>query len=356
MKAKITDIYYNPNSIIGKGVLKEWAGNLYAKITKRMRMYPVDVQYNEMPYVFNFAQTLIRYFMENGLTKSQLVTKGRRLFRGTHKLIIDNDRIIDDSFISTSLSKYIADGFSSKYEDGTVIMFKTGELPDTMYVSIDETIDPIFHEKEILMLPGVMTIIDKNYLSTYNVNDALVQEYLSRPSVSLQEITGGSINRMTGMLSRDKDYIDRVLGKIALFYRAIEGKPVEILWSSRLSENREEVIHYFRKKLRPLIHQFEAMTDFIPDVRELRAYIKDPANRNKTKTRNKKIERMFSYYPTVLVYDPNKNEVSHIGDIPHEIHLECGDKTHTTPVLTAIYEYFQKDPSMLTYTHPILGK
>lgn len=158
------------------------------------------------------------------------------------------------------------------------------------------------------------------------------------------------------MTDEPKDYIDRVLGKIALFYRAIEGKPVEILWSSRLSENREEVIHYFRKKLRPLIHQFEAMTDFIPDVRELKAYIQDPANKNKTKTRNKKIERLFSYYPIVLVYDPNKNEVSHIGNIPHEIHLECGDKTHTTPVLTAIYEYFQKDPSMLTYTHPILGK
>lgn len=183
-------------------------------------------------------------------------------------------------------------------------------------------------------MPGSIKLVDLDKKeATYEVNAELINEYLNKPLPVLEEMFGGKPNPK-------KNYRERMLGKIFVLYRAIEKRHVEVLLSTRLPTDMDALRKYERGVIFPLISRYEDMTDFIPEVRDLQAYIRNPANEKK-RDYLKRSARFFSFSPCTALYDPETKDVSRIGAVPDVIHDECKDKTNTREVQEAIRNYFE---------------
>jgi len=329
------DIYYEPSDLDGDGVAEIWSSNMYSKIAKIMRNQNIDEQHQQSPYVFTFVRAVLKYFEEHGLTKQELQGKARYIFRGISENIIRDQTIRDTCFMATSIKRHVACSFAGKQECGITLQLKTSILPFShKYAFIDNSINPVFNEDEILLLPGSIKVInfDKKE-AVYEVDVDLIREYLNKPLPVLEEMFGGQPKVK-------KNYRERMLGKIFVLYRAIENRHVEVLLSTRLPTEMEALCKYERSVIFPLIARYEDMTDFIPEVRDLQAYIRDPANKKK-RGYLKRCARFFSFSPCTALYDHETKEVSRIGAVPDVIHDECKDKTNDQSVQEAIRNYFE---------------
>ena len=96
----------------------------------------------------------------------------------------------------------------------------------------------------------------------------------------------------------------RLSGKYVLFWRAIEGRPVEVLRRCRLPHKVEDIIKYFRTNIDRYDDMYENINLLIPEYQDMIAM---PCPRPPD------IQRKLTSFTThTAIYDPKKHRVETI--------------------------------------------
>lgn len=144
---------------------------------------------------------------------------------------------IEKGFIATSLDKNVATKFATDGKTrGILQVFAVSSLPkDVPFILIDESIDSVFNEQEIVLLPGTVTVVplaNKNFKSNsahhivqveYKPDIEFVQIILNKPAPRVRQHLGGELMFELGHTLEDLCCRDIV------YYRAIIGRDPEIL-------------------------------------------------------------------------------------------------------------------------------
>jgi len=336
MKSKPVDIYVDKKLKPNNEIVELWASNLYSRVNFILRNYPIDIQYKYTPRLFFFVQQFIKYFQEHGVYSKELRNHGRYLYRGLDANFVPEARYKDPGFIATSLDEKVACDFStSSIGCGSIQKFRISNLPkDVPFVIIDESINSIFHEKEVLMLPGWIEKLNianddsnshkshrlEHFVSaTYNCDYELLSQYINTPTPPLKKIKGG-------MYNMDKNYLT-AYGKVFVFYRALQDKDVEILATLHASTSKRKYQEFLRYNICKTIHFFDNATQLIPDVQKLQLTLSVSTNSRKLK---KTIDLLKTFNVHIAIYDPKIKVVVTLNVmLPMCLHEEmCCENRH----------------------------
>jgi len=296
-----------------------WASGIYRHVNVLMRTFPIDVQFIKFPNLVFFAKHFIDYFYTHGLDKKTLRTKGvRYLYRGIDSTFSPSIRYEDTGFIATSWHDTIANKFAmSSMGKGTVMRFRVSQLPDKVpFIIIDEGIDAMYHESEVLMLPGW---INTDIASMQSNNDVNLIRASYEPSDKI-----ALYNRDSMIGGGHLTYTDiELAGKRIVYYRAIEKHQPEILAIQYIPTKQKYIDAFLKTDFVKIQDFFEKATDIIPEYKRLKTYLKTAKYNSKTDSR---ISKMMSYEVRQALYNPQTKEVETMYlFIPIEIANECVD-------------------------------
>jgi ADP-ribosylglycohydrolase len=336
MESRIRDIAFNPEMMQGNGLVEQWASNLYSRINFIMRNYPIEIQYSETPRLFQFVQEFIKHIKSHGLYRRDIEKRSKYLFRGLNGEFIPEQVHDEKGFMSTTLSKSVACSFSnSSLVCGSLQIFKVKHLPeDVPFLLIDESINRIFHEDEILMLPGKVTVIRKSesnkekkeYVS-YECNINLVNAYLTKPPPILQGV----------YMSAHTHVSTDLCNKTILLYRGVIGYDIEIIGKIH-GPKKKHVQEFMRNRWRSIIRYYDGVTDLIPEVRRLKQYVKTETDISKLRIA---LRTMTSYNIHFATYDHKTAAICIHPMIPRGMFEELFDITRETEVIRAIEKYMK---------------
>jgi hypothetical protein len=294
-----------------------WASGIYRHVNAIMRSFPIDVQFIKFPNLFFFAKNFINYFYTHGLSKKDLRTKGfRYLYRGIDSTFSPSIEYEDTGFIATSWQEDIANKFAiSSVGKGTVMRFRVSQLPDKVpFIIIDETIDEFYHESEVLMLPGCITL---DLVSMQATNQVLRAGYQLSDKIALY-------NRDSMIGGGHLTYSDvELAGKRIVYYRAIEKRDPEIMAIQHIPVKQTHIDVFLKTDFIKIQDFFEKATNIIPEYQRLRKHLKTAKYNSKT---DRLISRMMSYDVQQALYNPQTKEVETMYlFVPKEMTKEFAD-------------------------------
>jgi hypothetical protein len=336
MLAKPVDIFVDRSLQPNNALLELWASNLYSRINNILRNYPIDVQYKQTPRLFFFVQQFIKCFYTNGVYAKDIRLRGSHLYRGFSHFK-PATKFNDPGFMSTSWDKNVACGFATSTGCGTILTFRVSKLPkDVPFLIIDDTINKIFQESEVVMLPGILEVDSRasqhnEVRTTYTCDSDLVAQYTTRPIPSIGRMKGGDLKlNYSYMNTKGKNYI---------FYRAIIGRDAEVLTVLKAPVNEKEFMHFLRYDLRKTIHFYDSATQIIPEVCELQKMLHTETNDNKI---SKIVSKLSSYNVNIALYNPKTKTIDTMNAmVPDDMHEELFPTLRSDDVRKAIHLYFQ---------------
>lgn len=305
-----------------------WASKFYRTINDLMRTYHIDVLMKSTKYTRHFIKRLVEYFFTHGIYRKDLIKKGTHLYRGITKEFKLRPHYDEHGFMSTSLDAKVASDFAGT--TGKVMSFNTSKLPrDTPFVLIDDTIADHLHEKEVLFLPGTISV-------RTNTSGQFKAEYTMEPIIldiwrDIQSTrNGGGSLEATLRLHDFGENID-IRGKYVVWWRAITGRPVEIINYMALPRTKADVETYFRDVVTSFDEELVHKTDFIPAYADLK---EKGANRTSHED-----DVFASYRVHMAIYDPKQKTVlTHHYGMMSDIYAEFHDVSRNDEITAAIIE------------------
>jgi hypothetical protein len=149
MLATPQDIHYELDKTNPHSVILIWASNMYSRINRLLRFYPLEVIIEETPHAVRYMKDLISYFETHGVTKDDLLSKRiNTLYRGVDSKTIAKKRLLEKGFMSTSWDKNVAKRFAiANDKSGSILCYATNTLPTIVkYVIIDTNLAPYLKE------------------------------------------------------------------------------------------------------------------------------------------------------------------------------------------------------------------
>ena len=307
-----------------------WSTKFYRLFNKIMRNFGIDEIMKETKYTRRYIIKIVKYFFKYGLYKEDIMRKASQLYRGMDKDFELEAEYNEDGFMSTSLSRLVAEGFAGKM-GGNVIVFNTKKLPKGVpFAMIDESIDEYLAEKEILFLPGKITLKKSStgIKALYEMNPVFNEIN--------KNIGGGGGEGEGGMLPVTVEGID-LKGKHIVWWRAILRRPVEVVGTMEMPKKAEEVDKFFREAVLPHDDKFEVKTNFIPEYMDLKKNIMKDYKNVSIQDR----ELYKSYMVHMGVYDSKKKQVLtiHYGVFGEMFNEELFDPNRTSEVQETIMKH-----------------
>lgn len=239
VKSFIMDEDFRSNTNKHKYIIL-WASKFHRLINRIMRRYPIEIIMKHTKYTRHFIKRMLQYFYTSGLNKTKLTKLGRHLYRGLTDEFTISKKIQENGFMSTTLDYSVAKKFAGNTQGGNILEFSISKLPEnTAFVLINEDVADHLHEREILLLPGNITINKKspssgNIKANYTMNPLIVNIYheLITPH-SAGGLDGGG--DLLSELAKPKMLkLTDMRGVYVVWYRAILGRPVEVLNNRQL--------------------------------------------------------------------------------------------------------------------------
>lgn len=373
-----------------------WTGKFHKLLNFILRDNDIEVIINKFPATLYFIQQFIKYFKKYGRYKSELQEKNiKYLFRGIardnnylefnwgtqtvndNNIKYNNDILNENSFLSTSKDIIIAEEFASK--DGTLFIFNVNDLPDNIpFAKMDKNVADYLAENEILCLPysTIYTeqITNKNHIKqinkylknkqinrfykcTYKPNYNKVSKIITTKSdFNFKEkdkvLLGGNLEMEDLTIEQHNarlvDYFNKQTKNISLedkyviFYRAILGRPVEILQAEKTPEDIKEVFKFFRFYINSIEDRFDYITSLIPEVQDIKKL-----NYHDDINLYKKL-RSYSVYQAIYNNNTKEVEVLYLG-IPNFMNQELGiDLNRNDEIKESIVKKMNPKPLQLT--------
>jgi len=319
--------------------IRYWASNAYARINKNLRNNSVDVLYNKYPHTFYFTKNFIEYIETYGINKDQL--HKNVLYRGILLEEYPTD-IHDNGFISFSYNKDIAKKFTQT--DGFLFELHKNNIENSKMLLIDNNIDDIYNEKEVLMLPGKITLqslIDKKYFKcSYKQNVNYIKSILDKPLPMLPVYEGGKKVEKRRLPS----YTIKG-GQCVVFYRCIYNRDVEILGTRIIPYTQKDVSEFMQIDLPLRIRHYEDATNLIPEVMDLRKYLKNAVYNDTNKSNiDEAVMKESSYNVYIALYNLAEKTVETIMAFDYApIFLETftvSSAGHKNKIEMALHNYF----------------
>ena len=279
-----------------------WTTNAYKKIQRECRIRTPSQLAKNCPNIFSVIQNIILYFESYSITKDKI--QHLILYKGISNMNRIPNEFQDSCVISTSSTKGVSERFAGI--GGQLLTFNVVDLPDDIeFVEINQNMAPHLQEDEYLLLPGTIKVY-KDDICKYNVNHSLVNQYKEIATPSIIMYTGGKGTIEPLKKSKKLLYgIDRynICGKHIVYYRAIYNEPVEIVGRLIIPQDVEESKKYINLNLKPLDNQFENMTDFIPEFKNLEKKYSSLKNKD-TQSAQVLHKKLQSYYVHNVLFDP----------------------------------------------------
>ncbi len=340
MLATPQDIYYEVNKSNPHSIIEIWASNMYSRINRIMRYYPLDAIIQQTPNAVRYIKSLLIYFDTYGVSTKTLASKRiKTLYRGVDSKVVIHPKYLEKGFMSTTWEKAVANRFATNGDkDGVVICYPISMLPsNAKYVIIDSTVAPYLRESEVLFLPGLIeqipfqtsndACIHCKYTPAFEIIDQIRK--VSMPKQ--KKIKGGGLPNMTNAINES-------LGKTLVYYRVRYQQPVEIF--SRLDipttwEKACDVIRFSKVKME---QRFEEAMNMIPEYVILRDKLRHVMHITPDIKHNISIMNGFELYPAL--YDPKTKEVLTIHYmLPRELFYDLFDKKREKDVVHAIKQW-----------------
>lgn len=278
-------------------IIMLWASRFYKHINFVLRTYSYEEIAKDTIWAKQYTQEMIKYFYENGIYKNDLLDKNiDKLYRGYSKDFSLSGSFDDTTFIATSLYKHTAATFADP--NGNIIVFNVDQLPnDVPFVLIDDTIAEYLQEDEVLLLPGKISLENKdNYIkATYRMNKDFIKHFGSSSRGGFA-LSGG----MANVEIPPNAFID-LCGKYVIWYRAIRERDVETLGWMKLPDKIEQCVSFFKDVVFKHDDSFLIKTNLIPEFQDLK-------KKGKNKTEEEKL--LFkSYFVHMAIYDAKNKKV-----------------------------------------------
>jgi hypothetical protein len=195
--------------------------------------------------------------------------------------------------------------------DGSIITLPLTDLPkDIPYVVVNDKIADYLQEDEIVLLPGVIKVEShaNKICGKYEMYNILVNNLKGRTEAGQK---GGK----AGFTKQNKDLAE-LLGiprlslrnKVAIFYRQIHNRHVEVLNWRCFPKTNAEVDSYMRDHIVPLEQFYERTLHLYPDYKDLWIAFNAEKDSQKRRELNKKL---MSYTVMMAVYNKKTNEIEH---------------------------------------------
>ena len=267
MKARriINDVELSPTFLNDKNPHKFayiWSSGMYRSIQAALRTLTPNQIYVKIPNTFYFVKRFLTYFQTHGVKLKDL--PHQNLYRGYTKEFQLQQNIEDNGFIATTHDVRVAREFAKS--DGNIVVFDKSNLSKKIQVVvIDQRIIPNRHESEVLFMPGKLEIgLDGSTCQKYVPNTKYMEQFSSRSSPNIVQYGGGI----------DETEFDVVLaGKTLVFWRAIDGRPVEVFGRRHLPKTERRAELYVAKNLDAIFREYETITNMIPEVIDMRKKI-----------------------------------------------------------------------------------
>lgn len=384
--------------------VKLWAAKLYLNITNIMRYVSPDEIISDYPYAFYFIHNLIDYFYKHGIYKRNLLeNKIQFLYRGIDSRFTPDDTHLENSFMSTTWKLKVAETFAQT--NGTVCVYPVGQLPDDIpFVVIDSKMGEQFREEEILFLPGTFhsilrddlipkfkTYILKHVRMTkYIPNRGLIQKYRSvEPrqiggtkelhgtikcqSLALRAKTVGTeeselaanpkslalhgntkskyLDFYSYLSQLFEPFIDTISvlqsnGKYLILYRAVQGRPVEIIYYYNITDTES----FFSERMKFYDDIHDNITNLMPEVQDIRNILKNNSTIS-TEDKHKHRDKLASYNISLALYNPVTMKVEDFNYgtfkfMEEELHIKNDRNDEIQEVIKAFMK--SKEPVTLT--------
>jgi hypothetical protein len=128
--------------------------------------------------------------------------------------------------------------------------------------------------------------------------------------------------------------------KYAVHYRAIQGRPVEVMSATRFPKTNKSMNAFFKSDIFPKESFYERVLIYIPEYQDIVAENKSPTimTTHTAQQRAALRAKMSSYWPHMAVYDPKTREVEHItyGDYDCLLDDLGFDRSRTQEIKDAI--------------------
>lgn len=318
-----TDFMKNPNPH-KYAVL--WSSKFYRKINEIMRSVRAEVILKDYKYSRYFIKKFVRYFYSHGVQKDRIGCD--IIYRGYNADFRLHNVVADTGFIATSKLEHVAREFAGK--KGRVICFDTRSLPHNVpYIVIDERVSDDLLEQEVLLLPGTLHI--SNLVATSNLKSLYIpnMEFIN----AFRDIdNSGGGNGDEEMMVGDAEMNLPLEGKVVVWYRAIEGRRVEVMTWYNIPKDENDVMPFFKSVVYKIDDRYRNFMTFIPE------YIDLLENDNKTL---EEIKRMHSFMCHIAIFDPHKRKVDTIRYGVHEkVFGELFDLSREKEVEDCLVKYF----------------
>lgn len=295
MLARPVDIAFKKSDLVGNNIAAYWASNAYSRINNLLRNYSIDILYKSTPSAFVFLQEYFKYFYQQGINQTELAQKCKYIYRGVKRVLalgIHNEH----GLTATSMSKEVAIRFATASTmSGTLLRFKTSTLPQHVpFIIIDEGIEPVFQEKEVLLLPGTFTyskqISERELLTTYVPNVVFVQSVLNKSPPKIKTVRGGM----------NSEVID-LQNKLIIMYRCIQKRAPDVLGVIYGPTQTSEVGKCMRQ-MKDALAYYDQVMNLIPEVQDIQQFMRECVKPNRTSA--KKSSLYLSYFAHFAIYDP----------------------------------------------------
>ena len=325
--------------------LKCWASGMHRIVNRIMRKnLPAESMARMYPVCTYFTQQIFKLFYESDyshtLTRDQLASECSMLYRGvsaSSEMFEADDALRAAGFMSFSKERFVAAEFTraragnAKYQPMIINLPVNNLHRAARCVSINRSVNPAFNEEEILLLPGKI-VLSKDINGTgvrkaalYEVNTAFIDSLLGmdlpEPAQEPAEDADPDRNvpeaakpfRRSAVLT-SKIVPESLGGTYLVYYRAIHGRPAEVLTWRVLPENATELVRNVRYYVpnRCDSHVYTVLP-YIPEYRDMEERYKKGVAEGPDQLpeymQDRLSRRMASYEMHAAVYDPSTKRV-----------------------------------------------
>lgn len=299
-----------------------WSTKFYRLINNIMRAFPLEIVLRETKYTKYYVIKLVKYFIKHGVSKKEVMERSPLLYRGLDKDFKIVNEYTEKGFMSTSMSLSIAEEFKGKH-DGCILTFSTKKLPpNTPFLLIDESIAEHLAEQEVLFLPGKITLkkSSKDIKAVYEMDRFILE------IVKEKQDGGGAVTRE----------LINLKGRYIVWWRAIKGRPVEIVGMMEMPKKSNEVEKFFKNVILPYDDGFAYKNDFIPQFKDLKEKFFQLGTLEKDER-----ELYESYFVNMAIYDSKNKKVLTInyGVFDEMFNEEMFDNNRSPEVHEAIIKH-----------------
>ncbi len=348
MLSRALDIGLDKSVFESDNIIRYWASNAYKRINSLLRLYLLDHIYDTAPNVYLYLQRLIRYSQQNGLSNKDVYSLQRNLYRGIDFEIDPDEIFVDNDIMGSSLSKSVANDFAnlSKGKNGTIFIIKTSKLPNDMrYILIDEKIDPMYHEKEVLLFPGIFepykklsptsetSTAHKELFVLYKQHKAFMEivDKPEPPNTNIQH--GGMANVIT---------YDTLYNKHIILYRCIEKRETEVLRTFYVTDKKEDMREVLQQ-MKYYSAYYDGVMRLIPEVQDIMKTARSAKGKRGIAT----LRRYMSYFLYEAIYDPvTKTVLTVRGMVPFITYDDKNLNEREEEIKQAIWHHFNKNKSI----------